>query len=156
MIASIIDLTTRLNIEASLGQDDFNLVIEGRGVYGLIHDEGDHFKGGLAYLQRLRRTVVYGSYSTPVFAEFLFGLQVFQNACKVFSIFAAEFAHGFAAAGGFGVFFFRSSETCFVYVESLFAGDVAGDFKGQAVGGIQVKGLVTIEDGFVWRESQSR
>ena len=92
---------------------------------------------------------MYGSYSTPVFAKFLFGLQVFQDVREEFRIFAAEFAHGFAAARGFGVFFLGFVESCFVHIESLFAGDVAGDFEGQAVGGVEIEGFVSIEDGLI-------
>ena len=93
------------------------------------------------------RTVVWVIFNA-VFAQLAFGLQVFEDVREEFRIFAAEFAHGFAAARGFAVFVLRGGETCFVNVESLFAGDVAGDFEGQAVGGVQVEGFVTIEEWF--------
>jgi hypothetical protein len=61
----------------------------------------------------------------------------------------------FAAAGGQAVFLHAGSfKAGFVHVESLFAGDVAGDFEGQAIGGVQFKGFVTVQDG--WPDSRRR
>ena len=82
-----------------------------------------------------------------MFAKFFILLQIFEDAREEFCIFAAEFAHGFAAARGFAVFFLRCVETCFINIEALFTGDVTGDFEGQAVGGVEVEGVVTVEGG---------
>ena len=45
--------------------------------------------------------------------------------------------------------FLGSSKACFVNIKSLFAGDVTADFEGQAVGGVEVEGDVSVEGGFV-------
>ena len=142
----VIDLTTRFNIKAGLGQNDLNLIIQFGGVYGLsTNHESEDFKVRVAS----NICTIVGVIFHAVFAEFAFGLQVFENACKIFRIFAAEFAHGFAAAGGFGMFFFRSSEASFVHIETLFAGNVTRDFEGQAVGGVKIESFVTIKDSLV-------
>jgi hypothetical protein len=76
-------------------------------------------------------------------------LQGFEHSRIEFGIFAAEHTHGFAAAGCDTVLVHRGTETGFVHIQVLFAGDVARDFKGQAIGGVEVKGLTAVENGFL-------
>ena len=37
-------------------------------------------------------------------------------------------------------------ESFFVHVESLLAGDVAGDFEGKSISGVEVEGAMPIEN----------
>jgi hypothetical protein len=96
-VTRIIHLTAGFDVEAGLGEDDFDLVAKGGGFDRFaIDDQRQDF----AFDAR----AVVGSYSTPSVAEFALGLQVFEDICEEFRVLAAERAHGFAAAGGFGVF----------------------------------------------------
>ncbi len=61
-------------------------------------------------------------------------------------ILASERTHGLASARGNAVLVHGGAKARLVHIESLFAGDVAGDFEGQAVGGIKIKCLVPFED----------
>src|SRR6266498_460384 len=89
-ITFIIHLTTRLDIETSLRQNDLYLIAKRRRVDRLsIDDNGKHFAFNA-------RTGVWVIVHT-VFAKFLFLLQAFQNTCKEFRIFTALFTHGLAA-----------------------------------------------------------
>ena len=136
-----ISLAAGFDVEAGLGQDDFDFIAKLRfGYRYAVHDQGQHFAVGFGAGIR----VVFDAFR----AEFVFGLQLLEDAGKKLGVRAAHAAHGFAAAGGFAVFFARGLETGFVHVEGLFAGDVAADFERQAVGGVQVEGFAPVEGGF--------
>ena len=141
-VTGITHLTAGFDVEAGFGEDDFDGIAEGDGIDRLaVYYQGQDF----AFDHRAGVRVVFDA----VGAEFFVGLQGFEHTGIEFGVFAAQRAHGFAAAGSDAMLVHGGAEAGFVHVQVLFAGDVAGDLEGQAVGGVQVEGLVAVEDGFL-------
>ena len=141
-VAGIAHLSAGFDVEAGLGQHDFDCIAKGGRINRFpIHHQGQHFAfdGGAGI------RVVFDAFRT----ELLVSLQGFQHTGVEFGIFAAQRAHGLAAAGRDAVLVHRGAEAGFVHIQVLFAGDVAGNFEGQTVGGIQVESLVSVEDSFL-------
>ena len=80
-------------------------------------------------------------------AEFLFLLQILQDAREELRVFAAHLADGLAAAGGFAVFVLRGVEASLIYFKALFTRNVARDFKRQAIGCIKIESAATVKRG---------
>ena len=116
--AFIVDLTARLNVETSLGQNDLHLVAKRSRVNRLsIDDNSKHFA--------LAPWAGIGIILHAMIAEFLFLLQVFQYTGEEFRIFTAEFADGFAATRSKAVLFTCGLESFLVHVETVFTRDIA-------------------------------
>src|SRR5688572_33223036 len=77
--------------------------------------------------------------------QLLVFMQIFKDAREEFCVFTTCLAHGFAAAGSKTMFIHGSFESFFVYIETLFTRDIAGDFEGQTIGGMQFKAAWTIK-----------
>ena len=119
-VTGITHLAAGFDVKAGFGQDNIDSIAEGNGnqpIGRLLPAPGFHLRASRAGVR-----LVFDA----VGAEFFVGLQGFEHTGVEFGVFAAQRAHGFAAARSDAMLVHGGAEAGFVHVQILFAGDVAG------------------------------